>query len=120
LAQFGSVDAEEINQTSEWLAQLVRDNNLPQKMFLLHQFRLDMVTNKDKIDMSHDELAYVSQMDGTGSYGAKKSTWDAVTAVAPKGMLWGWKNFYDEDQPTMTPQQTYSWVKPAPVWVSYQ
>ena len=43
LRQIGSVDAAEINAVVEWLANLVRDENLPQKYLLLHQFRLDMI-----------------------------------------------------------------------------
>jgi hypothetical protein len=38
---------------------------------------------------------------------------------APRGVLWGWKNFYDEDLPTFTPKQTVA-VKPSPVFISYQ
>ena len=39
----GSVDAREVNAVSEWLSQLVVRNNLPQKLFLIHQFTDDMV-----------------------------------------------------------------------------
>ncbi|HKZ20861.1 MAG TPA: hypothetical protein VJQ57_12190, partial [Acidimicrobiia bacterium] len=46
LRQIGSVEAAEVNLVSEWLASVVRDNNLPQKFFLLHQFRLDMIENR--------------------------------------------------------------------------
>jgi hypothetical protein len=34
-------------------------------------------------------------------------------------MRWGWKNFYDEDTPMLTPAQTLA-VEPTPVFVSYQ
>jgi hypothetical protein len=34
-------------------------------------------------------------------------------------VFWGWKNFYDEDKPTFSPQQTVA-VSPSPVFVSYQ
>jgi hypothetical protein len=32
---------------------------------------------------------------------------------------WGWKNFYDEDRPTLTPAQTVA-VEPSPRFISYQ
>jgi hypothetical protein len=32
---------------------------------------------------------------------------------------WGWKNFYDEDQPTFTPGETVE-VAPSPRFISYQ
>ena len=31
-----------------------------------------------------------------------------------------WKNFFDEDFPTFTPEQTYRDVNPRPWFVSYQ
>jgi hypothetical protein len=34
----GTVSAKEVNATSAWLAQLVAKHNLPQKLFLVHQF----------------------------------------------------------------------------------
>jgi hypothetical protein len=57
--------------------------------------------------------------DGNGEPGTKLATWRALTAQAPAGVHWGWKNFYDEDTPTFTPQQTLD-VEPEPVFVSYQ
>ena len=34
-------------------------------------------------------------------------------------LRWGWKNFYDEDSPMLTPEQTVA-IAPQPVFVSYQ
>ena len=39
----GSVEAREVNATSAWLAQLVKEHDLPEKLFLIHQFTDDMV-----------------------------------------------------------------------------
>jgi hypothetical protein len=33
---------------------------------------------------------------------------------------WGWKNFYDEDAPMLTPAQTADQVDPFPQLISYQ
>ncbi|MGI8518454.1 MAG: hypothetical protein ACR2ME_08975 [Acidimicrobiia bacterium] len=121
LRQIGSVDAAEINQVSEWLAALVRDNTLPQKMFLLHQFRLDMIENRAQV-LTHPELATVIQMDGQGPLGTKYETWAALTAGTENlGVFWGWKNFYDEDTPRggATPAEVLA-LDPLPVYVSYQ
>lgn len=121
LRQIGSVDSDEINGVSEWLAGLVRDHTLPQKFFLLHQFRLDMIDNRDQIQ-THPELATVIQMDGQGPLGTKYDTWDALTAGTENlGVFWGWKNFYDEDTPRggATPAEVLE-LEPVPVYVSYQ
>jgi len=119
MVQIGSVSAEEINQVGQWLAQLTRDNYLPQKILMLHQFRLDMISNRPAVVTSYDELKVVIHADGFGSTGAKFNTWNALHLNAPANVWWGWKNFYDEDTPTFTPQQTYA-ISPAPVFVSYQ
>jgi hypothetical protein len=120
MEQIGSVDAAEVNQVSDWLAGLVRQHRLPQKVFMIHQFRQDMVRNERRVDTVHEELAMVLHADGHGTAGQKMETWNALRQAAPKGVRMGWKNFYDEDRPTFTPQQTYRDVDPAPWFVSYQ
>jgi hypothetical protein len=121
LRQIGSVDAAEVNQVSEWLAGVVRENALPQKLFLLHQFRLDMIENRDQL-LTRPELATVIQMDGQGPLHTKYETWSALTAGTENlGVSWGWKNFYDEDTPRggATPAEVLA-LDPVPVYVSYQ
>lgn len=120
LGVIGSVGIDEVNRTAAWLAGLTEQKRLPQKMFLIHQFRLDMVTDRERLDMSHfDQLAYVIQMDGHGSPLQKQDTWSAVMAGAQPGVVFGWKNFYDEDDPMLSPQQTME-VSPTPWFISYQ
>ncbi len=119
LQQIGSVSAAEVNETMDWLADLTDRNDLPQKMVLLHQFRTDMITDRQDLDLSRDELAVIVQMDGDGTLGQKLDTWGALRVDAPKGLKFGWKNFYDEDEPTPSPATTFN-VDPTPWWVSYQ
>ncbi|MBX6722414.1 MAG: hypothetical protein IRY92_04115 [Dactylosporangium sp.] len=119
MVQIGSVDAAEINEVGQWLDQLTRDYNLPQKVFLLHQFRLDMISNRSALVTDYDELRVVIHADGFGSPGAKHDTWNTLHIDAPTNVVWGWKNFYDEDKPTFTPQETIA-VSPEIVFVSYQ
>jgi len=119
LQQYGSVSAAEINEVSAWLAGLVREENLPQKMLLLHQFRLSMLPDREAVAVPA-ELAVVIQMDGQGTLEAKYETWAAVTAgTEDAGWFWGWKNFYDEDAPMATPAQVLE-LQPPVVYVSYQ
>ncbi len=119
LTQIGTVDAAEINQVARWLAEIVREEVLPQKLFIVHQFRFSMITNRDRLE-TPDELAVVIQMDGQGSLGSKYTTWNVLTkGTEDQGFRWGWKNFYDEDSPTATPAQVLE-LTPVPVFVSYQ
>lgn len=119
LKQIGSVEAAEVNEVSAWLAQLTRDNGLPQKILVLHQFRHSMIRNRQDLDASHDELAIILHADGQGGQGAKQATWEALKADLPEGIHMAWKNFYDEDIPMLDPVQTFE-VEPTPVMVSYQ
>ena len=119
LRQVGSVDAKEINKVIRWLADLTADHHLPQKMLLLHQFRRSMITHRSSLDMSHRQLAIAVQMDGQGSQPAKRSTYAAIRRGGPAGLVWGWKNFIDEDHPMLSPRATMR-LRPQPRWVSYQ
>ncbi|WAP50369.1 hypothetical protein OL239_09675 [Arthrobacter sp. ATA002] len=120
LEQIGSVDAAEVNETAAWLAGLTRENVLPQKLFMLHQFSLSMIHNRDQLDVSHGELAVSLHADGHGTPGEKLDTWNVLRAGLQPEIWPGWKNFYDEDTPMLTPEQTYGQVEPKPWFISYQ
>ena len=119
LVQVGTVDAAEINQVVHWLADIVRQEALPQKLLVLHQFRSSMITNRDQIQ-TPPELAVLIHMDGQGPPVAKHSTWSFLTQqLDADRFYWGWKNFYDEDVPQTTPDQVLE-LSPRAVFVSYQ
>lgn len=118
MVNIGSVTGAEVNATVEWLAELTRANGLPQKLLIVHQFRLDMITARDSITVP-PEVAVMFQMDGLGPQNTKLDTWRAVTAGGPAGAWFGWKNFYDEDSPTRSPADTVA-VTPSPLFISYQ
>ena len=118
-AQIGAVDAEEINRVIEWLADLTKESGGPQKLLILHQFSTAMITNRDQIDTSRPELAIALHADGHGTPDLKLGTWDQLRAGLSPDIWLAWKNFYDEDTPTFTPEQTMA-VEPRPWFVSYQ
>ena len=120
LQQIGSVGIDEVNRVVTWLADLTRDAALPQKLLVLHQFKLAMLPGREQLDTSRDELAVMVHADGQGGQGDKQATWRALHQNAPEGVFWGWKNFYDEDAPMLTPEQTVAQVDPVPALVSYQ
>jgi hypothetical protein len=119
LRQIGHVNIGEVNSVVSWLAALTARHDLPQKLLVLHQFRLAMLTGEQHLDTSHDNLAIVIHMDGQGTPALKQATWNAVTAAAPHGVFFGWKNFLVKDHPMLTPGQTMT-KSPAPVMISYQ
>ncbi|WP_282827144.1 hypothetical protein [Gulosibacter sediminis] len=119
LEQIGTVSDEEINETLEWLAEFTTEHELPQKIVVLHEFRSDMLGDRDNIATGHDTLQLVVHIDGHGTPGLKMETWNALIADLPDGMALGWKNFIDEDTPTFTPAETLA-VDPQPQLVTHQ
>ena len=119
LQQVGTVDAAEINQVVAWLAGIVREQALPQKLLIVHQFKTSMITNRELID-TPPELAVLIQMDGQGSMRAKYASWNTLTGPSDADKFhWGWKNFYDEDHPNATSEQVLE-LTPTPKFVSFQ
>jgi hypothetical protein len=120
LGQIGSIYSWELNSVSAWLSDLTARYNLPQKLFVVHQFRKSMVLNESDLNTSHDNLAVLVHMDGQGFPYDKDATWKVVKSVIPSGVKWlGWKDFYTKDHPMITPEETMS-KKPTPVMISYQ
>ena len=119
LHQIGSVSISEVNSVASWLAGLTARYRLPQKLLVLHQFRLSMIRGEHELDTRHEDLAILIHMDGQGTPGDKLQTWQAVTAAAPAGVSFGWKNFYVKDHPMMSPWQTMART-PRLSMISYQ
>ena len=120
LQQVGRVEASEVNQVIQWLADLVRDNGLPQKMIIVHQFRTSMIQNRELLEQ-RPELQLVIQMDGDGTESQKDSTFSQLKAGAESAFWsWGWKNFFDEDEPGPPSPESTMAKEPSPVYVSYQ
>jgi hypothetical protein len=119
LQQIGSVSITEVNSVVHWLAGLTAELHLPQKVLVLHQFRLSMIQDEQDLDIHNDDLAIVVHMDGQGTQEVKQETWDTITAAAPHGVFFGWKNFLVKDHPMLSPQGTMSKI-PVPVMISYQ
>ncbi|SFK99487.1 hypothetical protein [Geodermatophilus ruber] len=120
LTQIGSVGIDEVNRVVAWLADLTRSRALPQKLLVLHQFQVRMIPERERLDTSRDELAIMVHADGQGAQGDKQATWQALRQTDPDAVHWGWKNFYDEDAPMLTPEQTVAQVVPRPDLISYQ
>jgi len=112
----GTIDAYRVNQVSAYLDGLVRQYRLPQKLFVIHQFTARMVTARSSID-TRPGLATVFHIDGFGGQGIKRQVYTSL--VAPPGFYNGYKLFYDEDTPMMTPRQAMS-LRPRPDLITYQ
>lgn len=112
----GSVDAREVNRTSAWLSALVRRERLPEKVFMLHQFRTSMIRGIHRVKQ-RPGLAMVQHVDGFGPPGAKLATYHRV--ARPKQFTMGYKLFYDEDRPRQRPAEVLR-IRPEVRFVSFQ
>jgi hypothetical protein len=120
--RIGTFDADDINYVTGYLAKLVKKNDLPPKIFVVHRFTKRMVTNYKDIKL-RPEVQVVMDMDGWGGPELKKSTYKYFISEEPVQFT-GFKLFYKNDiknEPhrMLTPKEVLS-LKPAPVYIQYQ
>ena len=120
--KIGTMDATDINFCSDYLAKLVRDNNLPPKILIVHRFTQGMVRNYKNIKL-HPEVQLVMNMDGWGEPILKRSTYLLYIYKEPV-QLTGFKLFYKNDlkkapHVMLTPADLMK-LKPQPIYIQYQ
>lgn len=112
----GQTSAAEINQVAAYLAQIVDQYALPQKLLVVHQFDEDMVTDRADVG-TWDELDVTFDVEPFGSPEDKAQTYQDL---APLGSWYdGFKLFYQLDSPLATPQQVMA-LQPAPDMITYE
>jgi hypothetical protein len=114
---FGSATAADVNAVSAYLAAVVVRYRLPQKLFVIHQFRPSMLPDRQNI-VARRGLATVFHADGNGSPTAKVDVYNLL-AFPGAPFYRGFKLFFTRDYPLLTPQQTVA-LTPAPDLVTYQ
>ena len=118
----GTMDADDINFAAEHLAKIVRDNNLPPKILVVHRFTSKMLTNYQNIQPL-PEVQIVIHMDGWGPKAQKINTYDVIVAPEPVQFT-GFKIFYKNDLKgdyggLMTPDDLLE-LSPRPIYIQYQ
>ena len=119
----GTMAANDINWVGDYLANLVKKNNLPPKIFMIHRFTQGMVPEAEKIKL-HPELQVVMDMDGWGPPDLKKGSYRYWINEHPVQFT-GFKLFYVNDveksgQKEMMSRQQILALKPAPIYIQYQ
>lgn len=115
-ARIGSVSAAEVNRVSAWLRDFIARHELPQKLFVLHQFRKDMIPDIEKIKPRYG-MVMVQHVDGFGTPGQKLDTFHTV--ARPGKFFMGFKLFYDEDINMMNHAQVHR-IRPKVRFISFQ
>lgn len=118
----GTFDAADINYATEYLAKLVKENNLPPKILVVHRFTQAMVTNYKQIKL-RPEVQIVMDMDGWGHQARKFNTYRTFIHREPVQFT-GFKIFYKNDlkeanSHILQPQEVLK-LKPQPIYIQYQ
>ena len=117
----GSFDDADINYATEYLQKIVKDNNLPPKILVVHRFTQGMVKNYKQFKKV-PEVQVVMHMDGWGFPAKKINTYKQFIYREPVEYA-GFKIFYKNDvkgnSRLLTPQELLK-LKPQPVYIQYQ
>jgi hypothetical protein len=114
----GSVDAPTVNRISANLAAETTRGQLPQKLFVIHQFTGGMIANRAQV-IARPGLATVINVDGFGASADKIAKYDALHPHAGSDLFSGFKLFYNEDFDLMTPGQVMQ-LRPEPDLIVYE
>jgi hypothetical protein len=118
----GTLDAADINFASNYLANLVRNNNLTPKILIIHRYTQKMVTNYKQIK-TMPEVQIIMNMDGWGGASKKVGTYRNFIYPEPVQFT-GFKLFYKNDlwnpgSVMMSPADLLK-LNPRPIYIQYQ
>jgi hypothetical protein len=113
----GSVKASEVNAVVDYLAAIVRQYDLPQKLLVIHQFTPFMVKDRAAVH-APAEVAVTFDIDGVGGREAKSATYEDL-AEGPTGTFHGIKLYYTKDDGLMPSWEVLA-LEPQPDLVIYQ
>lgn len=118
----GTMDATDVNYAANYLATLVKQNNLTPKVLIVHRFTEEMVTHY-KLIKPLPEVQIVMDMDGWGNPAKKLGTYNRVVYDEPVQFT-GFKLFYKNDLlPPSTRMLTDAELlklSPQPLFIQYQ
>lgn len=118
----GTMDATDVNFAITYLSKIVKENNLPPKILVVHRFTGPMITNYKNIQPT-PEVQVVIDMDGWGIQARKLNTYKEVVYKQPVQFT-GFKLFYKNDfrEPKsriLTPEEVLK-LRPKPIYIQYQ
>ena len=117
--KIGTYDAEDVNDASRFLQELVTRHKIPPKVLVVHRFTRKGVTNTPKIKLD-PRVQVVMHMDGFGPPRLKRATFRSWIKAEPVQFV-GWKQFYKSrnDNPRTTIAEILR-LYPRPLYIQYQ
>lgn len=104
--KIGSITGQQINEVQHMMRDYIKANGIKDdKILMVHMFTEHMVTNKKAITYT-DRVHLAMHLDGHGSPSLKIKTYNGLYTGTRAGLVaGGFKVFYKQDKPRMTPKQ---------------
>ena len=119
--KIGTMSSTDVNWTVNYLSTLVKANNLPPKVLVVHRFTRNMLTDTKGIRLD-PRVQIVIDMDGWGAPWLKFDSYRDYVQREPVQFT-GFKLFYHNDtkkgEPLLTPGELLK-VTPKPAYIQYQ
>jgi hypothetical protein len=115
--RIGSVQADDVNAVARHVAAIVRKYQLPEKLFVVHQFTPNMIAGKERVQQMPG-LAMTMNVDGFGDRPNKIAKYHQFTHDGTHFRR-GYKLFYEEDTDLMTPRSVLA-LQPRPDFIVYE
>lgn len=121
-ARFGQTSGDAIMEVATWLASIVAEGDLPEKVLVFHQVN-DRVLVNESVIAPVPGVAIVKSVDGLGHRANKIRTYDHLMKATPPGIHAGFKLFFEEDTRSnarlMRPAEVLA-LEPRPELVVYE
>jgi hypothetical protein len=119
--KIGTMSSADVNWTVNYLSNLVKANNLPPKVLVVHRFTRKMLTDSKNIRLD-PRVQIVINMDGWGAPWLKFDSYRDYVQAEPVQFT-GFKLFYHNDtkkgEPLLTPGELLR-ITPKPLYIQYQ
>jgi hypothetical protein len=119
--KIGTMSSADVNWAINYLSNLVKANNLPPKVLVVHRFTRKMLTDAKGIRLD-PRVQVVINMDGWGGPWLKFDSYRAYVQAEPVQYT-GFKLFYHNDtkkgEPLLTPGELLR-ITPVPLYIQYQ
>jgi hypothetical protein len=119
---YGQVTGATINEVAEYLAAIVKQDDLPEKALIYHQFTRASLKGEEAVT-THPGVAIIKSVDGWGPKYAKIETYRHLAKTLVPGVHAGFKLFFYEDTSmggkVMTPKEVMA-LMPEPEYVMYE
>jgi len=120
-SKIGTMSSADVNYAIQALSDIVKTNNLPPKILIVHRFTRNMVTDAKNIRLD-PRVQVVLNMDGWGNPWLKFDSYRDYVEAEPVQFT-GFKLFYHNDtkkgEPLLTPGEVLR-LTPKPLYIQYQ